>query len=61
MGKAIDLTEAEKCIIVKEIAKGTPPKLIATFIVSYVETVKRYLSNPTQRKTRSDAGVLKRV
>ena len=51
-GKAKDLTEAEKCIIVKEMAKGTPPKVIATFIGRHVDTAKRYLSNPSPRKTR---------
>ena len=61
MGKAKDLTESEKCIIVKDMAKGVPPKVIATFIGRHVDTVKRYLSNPSPRKTRADAGILKRV
>ena len=60
MGKANDLTEAERCIIVKEMAKGIPPKVIATSIGRHVDTMKRYLSNPSARKTRADAGVLKR-
>ena len=61
MGKAKDLTEAEKCIIVKEMAKGTPPEVIATSIGRHVDTVKRYLSNQSPRKTPADASVLKRV
>ena len=61
MGKAKDLTEAEKCIIVKEMAKGTQPKVIATSIGLHVDTVKRYLSNPSPRKTLADAGVPKSV
>ena len=61
MGKVKDITEAEKYIIVKEMSKGTPPKVIATSIVRHVDTVKRYLSNPSPRKTRADAGVLERV
>ena len=62
MGKAKDLIEAEKCIIVKELAKGTPPKVIAISIGRHVDTVKRYLSNPSPRKTRQMiASVLKKV
>ena len=41
MGKANDITEAEKCIIVKRMAKGTPPNVIATSIGRHVNTVKR--------------------
>ena len=61
MLKAKDLTQAEKCIIVKEMAKGTIPKVITTSIGRHVDTAKRYLSNPSLKKTRTDAGVLKRV
>ena len=61
MGKGKDLTGAEKHIIMKEIAKGTPPKVIATSICRHVDTVKGYLANPSPRKTRTDAGVLKTV
>ena len=61
MGKVKDLTETTKCIIVKVMAKGTPPQVIATSIGRHPGTVKLYLSNPSQRKTRADAGVLKRV
>ena len=42
-------------------AKGTPLKVIATSIGRHVDTVKRYLSNPSPRKTRADVGILKRV
>ena len=60
--KANDLTEAEKCIIAKEMAKGTPPpKVIAPSVGRHVDTGKRYLSNPTPKRSRADAGVLKRV
>ena len=39
MRKAEDLTEAEKCIIAKEIGKGTPPKVMATSIGRHVDTI----------------------
>ena len=42
-------------------AKGTPPKVIATFIGLHVDAVKRYLLNPSPRMTRADAGVQKMV
>jgi len=61
MGRAKGLTEAEKETIVKGIAKGTSPKVIAHSIGRHVDTVKRFLADPSQRKKRSDSGVLKAV
>ena len=59
-GKTEDLTEAEKCNIVKEITKGISPKVVATSIGRHVDTGKRYLVNPSPRMTQSDAGVTDR-
>ena len=42
-------------------AKGTSPEVMAFYIGRHVDTVKRYLSNLSPRKTRADAGVLKGV
>lgn len=61
MGRCKDLSEAEKATIVKECAKGTSFKDIATKINRHVVTVRRYLENPSKRKSRSDRGILKSV
>ena len=44
-----------------EMTKGTHSKVIETSIGHHVDTVKRYLSNLSPRKTRANAGVLKKV
>lgn len=59
MGRARGLTDAEKAKIVKYMAKRTPIKDIAASIGRHVDTVKRYLADPSPRKKRSDSGVLK--
>ena len=41
MESAKDLTEAEECVIVNAMAKGTLPNVIATSIGRHVDTVKR--------------------
>ena len=61
MGRSKDLTEGGKSIIIKEIAKGKTPKAIAEKISHHVVTVKRFLQNPSKRKSRMDRGVLKSV
>ena len=60
MGRSKDLT-GEKSIIIKEIAKGKTPKAIAEKISRHVVTVKRFLQNPSKRKSQTDCGVLKSV
>jgi len=59
MGRARGLTDAEKAKIVKDMAKGTPIKDIAASVGRHVDTVKRYLADPSPRKKRKDSGVLK--
>ncbi|CAB4004306.1 Hypothetical predicted protein [Paramuricea clavata] len=61
MGRGKDLTEGEKNIIIKEIAKGKTTKSIAESINHHVVTVKIFLQNPSEREPRSDRGVLKSV
>ena len=61
MGLRKDLTEAEKSIIIKEIAKGKTTESIAERINRHVVTVTRFLQNPAKRKPRSDRGVRKSV
>jgi IS30 family transposase len=61
MGRSKDLTEGEKSIVIKEMAKGKTPKAIAEQINRHVVTVKRFLQNPSKRKSRKDRGVLKSV
>lgn len=61
MGRAKGLTADEKATIIKEIAKGTNAKDIAHSLGRHVDTVKRFVADPTPRKKRSDSGVLKAV
>ena len=61
MGKAKGLTADEKATIIKEIAKGTNAKDIAHSLDRHVDTVKRFVADPSPRKKRSDSGVLKAV
>jgi transposase len=61
MGRSKDLTEGEKSIVIKEMAKGKTPKAIAEQINRHVVTVKIFLQNPSKRKSRKDRGVLKSV
>lgn len=61
MGRGKALTDDEKAIIIKETAKGTSPDAIAEQIGRHVDSVKRFLKDPSPRKKRSDAGVSKTV
>ena len=58
MVKGKDLAEYN---IVKEIAKGISPKVIANFFDRHVDTVKPYLANLSQWKTWLNVGVMKSV
>lgn len=61
MGRARGLSDAEKATIVKETGKGSSPRGIATKLGRHIDTIRRYLKNPSPRKQRSDSGVLKSV
>ena len=61
MRRSKDLTEDEKNIIIKEIAKGKTTRATAEKISSHFVTVKRFLQNLSKRISRSDRGVLKSV
>ena len=61
MGRRKDLTEDEKSIIIKEIAKGKTSKAIAEKISHHVVSIKRFLQNPCKRKPQSDRGVVKSI
>lgn len=56
MGRGKALTSKEKEIIIKESAKGISPDVIAAKIRRHIDTVKRFLKDPSPRKKRSDAG-----
>ncbi len=56
MGRGKNLTESEKALIIKEIAKDKTNKSIDGRIIV---TVTRFLKNPSRRKPRSDRGDLK--
>ena len=60
MERAKGLTEGERATNVKEIAKGTLPKIITHYIGCHVDIVKHFLANPSPRKTRlSNFGFIK--
>lgn len=62
MGRSKDLTDPEKEIIIKELAKSTTIADIAKRINRHVVTVKRFLTDPLRkRKTRADRGCMKSV
>ena len=61
MGRAKDLTDEEKQIIIKETAKKTSCASIAMILGRHVRTIQRFLKNPSTRKARSDKGELKVV
>ena len=61
MGRAKGLTADEKATIIKEIAKGTNAKDIAHSLGRHVDTVKRFVADPSPRKKLSDSGILKAV
>ena len=61
MGRAKGLTTDEKATIIKESGKGTDARAIAISLGRHVDTVKRFLADPSPRKKRSDSGVLKAV
>ena len=54
MGRGKNLTESEKALIIKEIAKDKTNKSIDERIIRHVVTVERFLKNPSRRKPRSD-------
>ena len=56
MGRAKVLTDVEKQIIIKETAKGTSTAVIARKLGRHIDTVRRFLKDPSPRKKRSDAG-----
>lgn len=61
MGRGKALTVNEKEVIIKESAKGTSLADIAQIIGRHIDTVKRFLKDPSPRKKRSDAGLSKTV
>ena len=61
MGRGKNLTESEKALIIKEIAKDKTNKSIDERIIRHVVTVERFLKNPSRRKPRCDRGGLKSV
>lgn len=61
MGRAKGLTDDEKANIIKNIAKGKDANDIAILLGRHVDTVKRFLADPSPRKKRSDSGALKAV
>ena len=61
MERRKDLTEAEKAINIKAIAKDKTTKSITERINRHVFTLTRFLQNPSKRKTRSEISVVKSV
>ena len=62
MGRRKDLTDAEKVIIIKELANSTTPEVIANRINRHVVTVNKFLNDPfRKRKIRADYGSRKSV
>ena len=61
MGRGKALTDDEKAIIIKETAKVTSPNAIAEKIGRHVDSVKRYLKDPSAKKKRLNAGFSKAV
>ena len=61
MGPGKGLNDEEKREIIKELAKSTPLENIAKKINRHFVTVKRFVHDPTKRKTRSGRGILKSV
>ena len=61
MGRGKDLSEEERNIIIKEIAKGKPQSEVAAQIGRHVKTIKRFLENPKFRKERNDKGKLRKI
>ena len=61
MGRAKGLTADEKATIIEEIAIGTNAKDIAHALGRYVDTLKRFVADPSLKKKRSDSGALKAV
>ena len=59
MGRAKGITADEKATIIREFAKGTNAKDIAHSLGRHVDTVERFIANPTPRKKRSNSGGLK--
>ena len=62
MGRSKDLTDAEKGIIIKELANSTRPEVIAKRINRHVVTVNKFLNDPfRKRKIRAKRGSRKSV
>ena len=62
MGRRKDLTDAEKGIIIKELANSTTPEVIANRINRHVVTVNKFLNDPLKkRKIRAHCGSRKSV
>ena len=61
MGRAKDLKDEEKQIIIKETAKGTFCASVAGILDRHVMAVQRFLKYPSNRKHRSDKGKMKAV
>ena len=50
MGRAKGLTTDEKATIIKESGKGTDARAIAISLYRHVDTVKRFIADPSPRK-----------
>uniref|UniRef100_A0A0L8H392 Tc3 transposase DNA binding domain-containing protein n=1 Tax=Octopus bimaculoides TaxID=37653 RepID=A0A0L8H392_OCTBM len=61
MGRGKGLNKEEKSIIMKESTKGTSLHVIAEKLGRHVDTVRRFLKDPSPRKKRSDCGTSKTV
>ncbi len=61
MGRVKNLTEGEKALVIKAVAKGQTNKSINERIIRHVVTATRFLKNPSRRAPRSDRGDLKSV
>ena len=59
MGRTKGLTDDDKTTIIKDTAKGTDVRGIVTSLGRHVDTLKRLLSHPSQK--RSDSGTFQAV
>lgn len=50
MGRGRGFNDGEKAIIIKEIARGRNVSIIAESLGRHVDTVKRFITDPSPRK-----------
>ena len=61
MGQKKDLTASEKNTITRKLADGRTPKEIAIILNRNVRTIKKYISNATYERKRSDKGNVRQI